>query len=152
MNHQRTRSIGLTAAPHRPNSAMSGLAHAAVVLGIVELTLATAYLHLSLGGLLFTLNAIGYLGLATAYAATEAVPLLRRYRWLPPIGLAGYTALTIGAYLVVGPYFDLGWITKAIEVAIVGAVIVDVLSAYGGLGGLWRAAIDFLDLSPVKGD
>jgi hypothetical protein len=48
--------------------------------------------------------------------------------------------------------FDLGWITKGIEVAIAGLVIVDLLSAYGDLGGLWRAAIGSLRLSPVGED
>jgi hypothetical protein len=38
------------------------------------LTLATAYIHLSLGGLLFTLNAAGYAALAAAVAVVAIVP------------------------------------------------------------------------------
>jgi hypothetical protein len=34
------------------------------------------------------------------------------------IGLAAYVMATIGGYLVLGPYFALGWIAKAVEVAI----------------------------------
>lgn len=123
------------------------IAGALLTLVIIELTLATAYIHLSLGGLLFTLNGIGYVGLATAYAVTATVPILRRFGWLAQIGLAGYAALTIGAYLVIGPYFDLGWIAKGIEVAIVGLVIVNLLGAYGDLRGLRRAAIGSMRLS-----
>jgi hypothetical protein len=99
---------------------------------IIELTLATALIHLDLGGTLFTLNGLGYLALAAAYAvAATRLPLVRRYGWLPRIGLAGYAAVTIGAYLVVGPYFALGWITKGIELAIIGLVIADLTVEYG---------------------
>jgi hypothetical protein len=99
---------------------------------IIELTLATALIHLDLGGTLFTLNGLGYLALAAAYALAAArLPALRRYGWLPRIGLAGYAAVTIGAYLVVGPYFALGWITKGIELAIIGLVIADLTFEYG---------------------
>src|SRR5438094_3692960 len=137
MNQHRTQRVGLADVARNPYGESNPLADAVLTLVIVELTLATAYIHLSLGGLLFTLNAVGYLGLAAAYVATAAIPILRRFGWLPRIGLAGYAVLTIGAYLVVGPYFDLGWITKGIEVAIAGLVIVELLSAYGDLGGLW---------------
>ena len=101
-----------------------------MLLVILELTVATALIHLSLGGLLFTLNGLGYLGLAAAYLAAVLipVPLVRRYGWLPRIGLAAYAAVTIGAYLVIGPYFTLGWITKGIELAIIGLVTVDLLA------------------------
>ena len=130
MNQLRTQAIGLnnsSTGPRGPNR----MAGAVLLLVILELTAATAYIHAGLGGLLFTLNALGYLGLAIAYGATAAVPILRQYGWLPRIGLASYTMVTIGAYLVVGPYFDLGWIAKAIEVAIVGLVLVDLLGTYG---------------------
>ena len=104
---------------------------------IIELTLATALIHLDLGGTLFTLNAVGYLALGGAYAlAAVRLPALRRYGWLPRVGLAGYAAVTIGAYLVVGPYFALGWITKGIELAIIGLVIADLSVEYELPAGL----------------
>ena len=108
---------------------------------IIELTLATALIHLDLGGTLFTLNGLGYLALGAAYAvaATRLAPL-RRYGWLPRVGLAGYAAVTIGAYLVVGPYFALGWITKGIELAIVGLVIADLSVEYELPAGLFGGA------------
>jgi hypothetical protein len=114
-----------------------------VVVAIVMLTLATAYIHLTLGGLLFTLNAIGYAALALAMIVIAAVPhpLVRRFDWMPRAGLAAYTATTIGAYLVMGPYFSLGWVAKAIEVAILALLVVDLLRAYGSPLGLVRAAL-----------
>jgi hypothetical protein len=110
---------------------------------ILELTLATAVIHLGLGGTLFTLNGLGYAGLAVAYgvAALAPIPAVRRFAWLPGIGLAAYTLATIVAYLVIGPYFTLGWITKGIEAAIVGLVVVDLLDGYGSPGGLLRSAV-----------
>jgi hypothetical protein len=47
--------------------------------------------------------------------------------------------VTIGAYLVIGPYFLLGWITKAIEVAIIGLVVADLVNTYGSAGRLQRS-------------
>jgi hypothetical protein len=96
---------------------------------IVELTLATAYIHVTLGGTLFLLNAAGYLALGAAYLLATAVPMprVRRFSWLPRVGLAAFASVTIVAYLVIGPYFTLGWVTKGIEVAIVMLVIADLL-------------------------
>jgi hypothetical protein len=121
----------------------SRLAGAALTAAIAALTLATAYIHLSLGGVLFTLNAAGYAALAVAFAAGAAGthPLVRRFSWLPRAGLAGYTLVTIGAYLVMGPYFSLGWIAKAIEVGIVTLLAADVVRVYGSPLGLIRAAL-----------
>jgi hypothetical protein len=96
---------------------------------ILELTLATAIIHFTLGGTLFRLNAAGYLALGAAYllAAVLPVPALRRFGWLPRVALATFASVTIVAYLVVGPWFTLGWVTKGIELAIVLLVTVDLL-------------------------
>lgn len=113
----------------------------ALTVTTVELTLTTAYIHLSLGGVLFTLNAVGYAMLAVALAAgTIPHPLVARFSWLPRVGLAGFTAVTIGAYLVLGPHFSLGWVAKAVEIAILTLLAADVLRMYGSFGGLVRAA------------
>lgn len=113
---------------------------------IVALTLATAYIHLTLGGLLFTLNAAGYLGLAglVVIGASVRHPVVERLSWLPRVGLAGFAATTIVAYLVVGPYFTLGWIAKGIEIALVGLLAVDATRVYGSPMGLVRAAFTSL--------
>jgi hypothetical protein len=115
----------------RPEARFSRLAAGVMLFVILELTVATALIHLSLGGMLFILNGLGYLGLATAYLASAVLPMpfVRRLSWLPRIGLAGYAVVTIGAYLVIGPYITLGWIAKGIELAIVGLVAVDLLVA-----------------------
>jgi hypothetical protein len=119
-----------------------------IVVAIVVLTLTTAYIHLSLGSLLFTLNAIGYAAFALAMIVISTVrhPLVRRFDWMPRAGLAAYTATTIGAYLVIGPHFGLGWIAKAIEVAILSLLLVDMLRAYGSPLGLVRAALASIGL------
>ncbi len=108
----------------------------------VGLTLTTAYIHLGLGGVLFTLNAIGYAVLAVALAIGSIPhPLISRFSWLPRIGLAAFTAVTIGGYLVMGPYFSLGWIAKAVEVGILALLAADVVRVYGSPAGPVRAAL-----------
>ena len=96
---------------------------------ILELTLATAFIHFSLGGTLFLLNAAGYLALGVAYLGAAILPMeiVRRFSWLPRVGLAAFASVTIIAYIVIGPHFTLGWVTKGIEVAIVMLVIADLL-------------------------
>ena len=114
----------------QPDTRFNRLAGGVMLLVILELTAATAFIHLSLGGTLFTLNGLGYLALGAAYLASAVlpIPIVRRLRWVPRAGLGGYALITIGAYLVMGPYFALGWITKGIELAIIGLVAVDLLS------------------------
>src|SRR5262245_3170473 len=53
--------------------------------GIVALTLATGLLHLTLGGLLFTLNGLGYL--TAAVAMVIPLELAIRYRGVVRLGL-----------------------------------------------------------------
>jgi hypothetical protein len=113
---------------------------------VIELTAVTGYLHYSLGGELFMLNAFGYLVLGAAYSAAIflPIPLIQRFAWLPRLGLLAYTIVTIGAYFAIGPFFSLGWIAKGIEVAIVILLAVDIVGAYRTRRGLMRAAIGSL--------
>jgi hypothetical protein len=108
--------------------------------GIIVLTTVTAMVHLSLGGILFTLNALGYAGLAglivIGYWGTN--PLIVRFNWFPRLALMGYAATTIVGYLIIGPYSTLGWFTKAVEVILIALLAVDTLRAYGGVGGTIR--------------
>jgi hypothetical protein len=121
---------------------------AILTVGIVGLTLATAYIHLSLGGLLFTLNGLGYLGLAALIVIGAAArhPLVERFSWFPRVALAGYALATIVGYFVVGPYFTLGYIAKAIEVALIGLLALDAARVYGSPAGMVRAALDSIGL------
>ncbi|HEX2767044.1 MAG TPA: hypothetical protein VHR55_10480 [Candidatus Limnocylindria bacterium] len=118
-------------------------AGAVLTAAIVGLTLATAYIHLGLGGLLFTLNGLGYAGLAglIVVGAAAPMPIIQRFSWFPRVALAGYTAMTIAGYLVMGPYFSLGFIAKGIEVGILTLLAVDVVRVYGSPMGLVRAAV-----------
>jgi hypothetical protein len=110
---------------------------------IVGLTLATAYIHLGLGGLLFTLNALGYAGLAALFVigVVSPVELVRRFSWFPRLALIGYTAMTIAGYLVMGPYFTLGFIAKGIEVALIVALVLDIIRVYGSPMAFVRTAL-----------
>jgi hypothetical protein len=115
----------------------------ALTAAMVELTLITAYIHLTLGGALFTLNALGYAALAAALAASALPhPRIRDMAWLPRIALAGYTAATIGAYLLIGPYFTLGWVAKGVEVAILTLLTADLVLRYGSPRGLLEQVVD----------
>ena len=112
----------------------------ALTAAIVGLTLTTAYIHFTLGGVLFTLNALGYVGLAMAILV-GAIPsaFIDRFSWLPRVGLAAFTAATIAGYLVIGPYFSLGWMAKGVEVGILVLLAVDVIRVYRSPAGLIRA-------------
>lgn len=121
----------------------SRAAGALLTTAIVGLALTAGYIHLGLGGLLFTMNGLGYLGLGALFVIGAAVshPLVRTFSWAPRVMLAGYAAVTISAYLVMGPYFTLGWITKGIEVALVALVAIDVVRVFGSPVGLVRSAL-----------
>jgi hypothetical protein len=98
-------------------------------ISIVALTLATAQIHATLGGLLFTLNAVGY----TALAAAMVLPgPFGRIRWLTRYALAGFTAATIVGWIAFGARFELAYIDKAIEAALVGFVLVESWLTDGG--------------------
>lgn len=90
---------------------------------IAGLAVATGYIHLTLGGLLFTLNAIGYFTAAAAIVVPLALAV--RFRWVVRLGLIGYAAATIIGWAIQGPYFQLAYIAKSIEVALIVLVAVD---------------------------
>ena len=90
---------------------------------IVALALATGYIHFTLGGLLFTLNAIGYAVAAVAIAIPLALAV--RFRWVVRLGLIGYALTAIIAWAIQGPYFQTAYIAKAIEVALIVLLAVD---------------------------
>lgn len=95
----------------------------AIRLGIVGLTLATGYIHSTLGGPLFTLNAIGYAVAAVAMVIPLGIAI--RFRWLVRLGLMGYAATAIVAWYLIGPRYDIAYVAKAIEVGLIGLLAVD---------------------------
>jgi hypothetical protein len=104
---------------------------------IVALTLATAAIHASLGGPLFMLNAIGY----TALAAAMVLPgPLASVRWLVRYALIGFTAATIGGWVAFGARFDMAYLDKALEVALIGLLLIESWVIDGGPVAVARRA------------
>jgi hypothetical protein len=99
------------------------VADAAIRLAIVALILGTAYIHSTLGGMLFTLNALGYLVAAAAIVAPIAIA--SQYRWFIRIGLIGYAATAIVAWAIQGPYYSTAYLAKGIEIALIALLVVD---------------------------
>ena len=92
-------------------------------LAIVGLALATGYIHSTLGGLLFTLNAVGYLVAAVAIIVPLALAV--RFRWVVRLGLMGYAATTILGWAIQGPYYSTAYLAKGIEVALIVLLAID---------------------------
>jgi hypothetical protein len=95
----------------------------ALRVAIVGLALSTGYIHSTLGGVLFTLNAVGYL--VAAVAMVIPLPLAIRYRWVVRLGLMGYAATTIIGWAIQGPYYTTAYIAKGIEVALITLLAID---------------------------
>jgi len=91
--------------------------------GIVALAIATGAIHLTLGGLLFTLNGIGYF--VAAVAMVVPLALADRFRGLVRLGLIGYAATTIVGWYFMGPRYETAYIAKAIEVALIGLLAIE---------------------------
>ncbi len=111
-----------------------------LLVAIVALTLSTAWIHSTLGGLLFTLNALGYVAFAVALVGFFLVPItiVQQLRWLPRVGLIGYAAVTILGWVLMGPRYDMAYIAKAIEVALIALLAVDLYRTYGTPGQAYR--------------
>ena len=112
-------------------NALRPTAPAGVVLRvlIVELALATGWIHLTLGGMLFTLNGIGY-GVA-ALAMIAPIALAARFRWFIRLGLVGYALATIIGWYLTGPRYDTAYLAKAIEIALIALLAIEI-RAYDG--------------------
>lgn len=109
----------------RPTSSVGLIVRTA----IVGLTIATGWIHLGLGGPLFTLNAVGYFVAAAAMVAPIALAV--RFRWLIRAGLIGYAVTAIVAWFVMGPRYDVAYVAKAIEVGLIALLALEV-RAYDG--------------------
>jgi hypothetical protein len=100
-----------------------------VRVAIVGLTVATGWIHLTLGGPLFVLNGVGFFVAAVAMIAPLAIAV--RFRWFIRLGLMGYAATAIVAWYLTGPRYDVAYLAKAIEVALIGLLGLEVW-AYDG--------------------
>ena len=92
--------------------------------GVVALTIATGAIHLTLGGPLFTLNGLGYVVAAVAIVIPLSIAV--RFRWLVRLGLIGYAATTIVGWYLMGPRYETAYVAKAIEIALIALLAVDV--------------------------
>src|SRR5688500_17381836 len=119
----------------RGEAAHVNLATVALRTSVVILTLATAAIHASLGGVLFMANAAGYAVLALAMVAPGPAA---RYRWLIRLTLIGFTAATIGGWVAFGPRFGLAYLDKAVEVAVIGVLLLEQWRSDGGPVGVLR--------------
>lgn len=90
---------------------------------IVGLALATGTIHSTLGGLLFTLNALGYAVAAVAMIVPLALAV--RFRWVVRLGLIGYAATTIVGWALQGPFYGTAYMAKVIEVVLIAFVALD---------------------------
>lgn len=106
---------------------------------IVGLTLATAYIHYTLGGMLFMANAAGYVFFAALMVAPIA--FISRYRWVVRAGLLGFTVATILGWVVMGGRFDLAYFTKVIEIGLVAALVFEMWRYDGGPFNVLRRLI-----------
>jgi hypothetical protein len=101
----------------------------ALQIGIIILTLATAFIHVSLlfPNALFILNALGYLTLLAAYILP--IGLLQDRHGLVRWAFIAFTAVTILAWVAIGdkswPAGALGYATKVIEVLLITLLVID---------------------------
>jgi hypothetical protein len=112
---------------------------------IAALTLATAAIHASLGSTLFILNGIGYAVLACAILLP--VPLLARGRWMVRVALLGFTLVTIGAWILFGARFPLAYVDKAIELALVVVLAIEIGRVDRGIFGLLERTLSLLGVN-----
>jgi hypothetical protein len=111
-------------------------ADVAIRVAIVALALTTGYIHYTLGGLLFTLNALGYLTAAVAIAIPLALAV--RFRWVIRLGLMGYAATAIVMWAIQGPYYTTAYIAKAVEVTLIVLLAIDFARHDGNPVGVIR--------------
>jgi hypothetical protein len=100
-----------------------------VRLAIVALTIATGWIHLTLGGAMFALNGLGYL--VAAVAMVVPIQLVMRFRWFIRLGLIGYALVAIVGWYVMGPRWIVAYVAKAIEVALIALLALEVRSFDG---------------------
>jgi len=108
--------------------------------GIVVLTLSTAYIHYTLGGMMFMANAVGYLVFAAAMIAPLAIA--SRYRWLIRAALIVFVLATIGGWLMFGARYWLGYLDKGIEIALIALLGIEMIRSDGGPVSVARRAYD----------
>jgi len=111
----------------------------ALNVGAAVLALGTAYIHSTLGGtgltgLMLTGNAILYtLG---ALGLVAPISLASRFRWVVRLALLALALVTIGGWLMFGARYDMAYLSKAIEVVMIGFLLVALWRYDGGVSGV----------------
>jgi len=144
-----TRPLSVPESPVRLSSVPTAV-DVALRVAIVVLALATGYIHSTLGGPLFTLNALGYVVAAVAMVVPLGMAI--RCRWLVRLGLIGYALMAIVGWLVVGPRYDVAYLAKAIEVALIALVVLDFVRHDGNPVVVARRALADLRAAVRRGD
>ena len=90
---------------------------------------AVAYMGLNFGVMLFILNGLGYLGLLAVLQLP--IPQLARFRSAARWAMIAFAALTIVLFFVMAPkpYTIVGYVDKAIEVALIALLLADAYTA-----------------------
>ena len=112
--------------------------------GVIGLVTFTAFVHLISGAndyILF-LNGMGYMALLLALYFVPLGNLARYQPWLY-VAVIAYTVVTIVLYFVVHPWGlhagtpdVLGWVTKVVEVVLIGALLIDLQQSRQSQPGL----------------
>lgn len=97
---------------------------------IVVLALSTAYIHFTLIGMMFMLNALGFLVLGLAMVAPLAIA--SQYRWLIRAALIVFALMTIGGWVMFGGRYDMGYLATGIEIGLVALLFVEMFRYDGG--------------------
>ena len=64
--------------------------------------------------------------------ATVAPGPAARWRWLIRLALIAFAAATIGGWVAFGPRFGLAYLDKALEVALIGVLLIEQGQSDGG--------------------
>lgn len=109
----------------------------------VALASTSAIIHMTLGDWMFTLNALGYFALVAGLIVTAFVPRpwITRLYWAPRVAVMAWALGSIGAWLIIGGFYDLGYFTKAVEAALIVVAAFDLYRAYGTASDLTREAM-----------
>jgi hypothetical protein len=97
---------------------------------IVALALSTAYIHYTLTGMMFMLNALGFLVLGLAMVAPLAIA--SQYRWLVRAALIVFALMTIGGWLMFGGRYDMGYLATGIEIGLIVLLFIEMFRYDGG--------------------
>ena len=123
MASSRTSSVGLSL-----GVMIFVLAVATAVIHLYLALSAVASMGFNFGVMLFILNGLGYLGLL----AVLQLPIrqLARFRSAARWALIAFAALTIVLFFIMAPvYMIIGYVDKAIEVALIALLLADAYTA-----------------------